>query len=355
MKIAAIEYYPTSTKGGSEKAFFEVLKNLQKMEHNVCLFYVKTGDLIAKYESCGIKCIQIPSFQITYKSLFNWLQLFKASTIINKYAADCIYINQLSDSPLAAICKILKKTKLICHLRVAKQGNSRLFQLTGKLIDKFICVNELIKQQYLEDFKRNIFFVINDGIEIPETFQILTKPVINHAVYLGRISPEKGLLKLLDTWMILINKYNLNIKLSLTGPSDSLLEKEYKSILKKKIEEFGLNNLIKLNNPISNPLAYLKDFDFSIFPSIVDEAFGRTIPESILAGTPIFARKVGIVEDILAPQKDIFIYETEENLAFKINQFYAKELNYDLEKLKSHLIKNYDISKNVKLIEKLLV
>lgn len=353
MKISAIEYYPTSKKGGSEKAFLEVLVGLKKRGHDIHIFYVKPGDLLIEYDKTGIKHTQLPDTEIKYTNISNWLNFIKAARIINTSSPDCIYINQLSDSALAAICKLSKKVKIICHLRVPKQGNSRLFNITGKLVDSFICVNHLIKQQYFPYFKNQNMLVISDAINISTSPTLSSnKSFQKKAVYLGRISPEKGILELLDTWVLLKEKYLLNIHLDITGPSDTPIEQEYKAEVNQKILKKGLGHLVSVQSPISNPIEYFRGYDFSVFPSIIDEAFGRTLPESILAGTPVFARKVGIVEEILAPNKEALVYKTNAELAERISIFYEGELEYQIEKLQSHIISNYDINKTVLLIEK---
>lgn len=353
MKISAIEYYPTSKRGGSEKAFFEVLTELKKRGNDIHIFYVKPGNLLEEYDKIGIGYTRLPEVEIKYTSTYNWLNLAKAARLINKFSPDCIYINQLSDSVLAGICKLFRRTKVVCHLRVPKQGNSKLFNTSGKLVDTFICVNNLIKQQYLPYFRNQQILVINDGINITKSLTPNNnKSYQTKAVYLGRISPEKGLLELLDAWILLKDKHQLNLQLDITGPSDSLIEQEYKEVVYQKILHNGLSHLVSLKPPVSNPIEYLKDYDFSIFPSTIDEAFGRTIPESILAGTPVFARNVGIVEEILAPSKKTMVYRTEEELADRILLFYQNQLDFEMENLKNHILSNYDINKNVLLIEK---
>src|SRR5690606_28420476 len=132
------------------------------------------------------------------------------------------------------------------------------------------------------------------------------------AAYLGRISPEKGLMELVGTWAVLNQLFNQKVRLTITGPASSEDELKFKEELKIKIKSLYLEEQIILQPPVSNPVEFFKQYDFSVFPSPINEAFGRTIPESILAGTPVFARRVGIVEEILAPAKKVFVYDTEK-------------------------------------------
>lgn len=356
MKIAAIEYHPTSTKGGSEKAFFEVLSGLRYLGHDITVFYVIHGDYLLMYDKIGINHQQLPETSIQYLNFKSWLNLVKSAKLINNTRPDVIYINQLADSVLASLCKLLFKTSIICHIRVPKIGNSRLFNLTGKLVNYFICVNHLIKEQYSDNFDIKKLGVINDGIKMPlfTTWAKIKSTKNQTATYLGRISPEKGLIQLLKTWQILVEKYNLKIRLDITGPADSEAEKKYKIELAQDIVHRGLSELVYLKKPISNPIQYFESYDFSVFPSIIDESFGRTIPESILAGTPVFARKVGIVNEILKPSRGTLVYEKDEELAKKINQFYNSKIDLDVVQLQKHMLKNYDIDKNIIAIENIL-
>jgi glycosyltransferase involved in cell wall biosynthesis len=355
LKIVAIEHYPTTTKGGSEKAFFEVLCSLKYLGHEVTVFYVVKGDLLLAYNKLNIRHTQFPKTTVKYFNLNSWINLIKSAKLINSVKPDVIYVNQLADSVLASLCKLLRKTSIVCHLRVPKMANSRLFNLTGKFVDSFICVNHLIKAQYLGYFKEYKLHVVNDGIKIPLKAPLAQRKVFNHrSTYLGRLSPEKGILELLKAWLILKEKYKLEINLDITGPADSAIEKKYKQEILAYIIEKKLTSIVNVNSPINNSFEYFQNYDFSIFSSIIDESFGRTLPESILAGTPVFARKVGIVEDILAPEKKVFVFETESELAEKIFKYYNSELIYDLNKLQNHIILHYNIDKNVLSIENIL-
>jgi glycosyltransferase involved in cell wall biosynthesis len=353
MKIAAIEYHPTSTKGGSEKAYFEVLVGLKELGHEITVFYTENGDYLRIYHSLGIRTQSIPEVAIKYTNLSSWMSLFKVARIINKSDPETIYINQLADSVLSVTCKFLRSVNIVCHIRVPKIGNSRIFNLSGRFVDRFICVNNLISGQYQHIFTKKKLTVINDGIKLSESKGLYsTKARRNTATFLGRISPEKGLLELIDTWCLLVKKYKLAIKLDITGPVPSD-DTYFKKVL-KKIEDNKLSELVRIKAPVSNPIKHFMDYDFSIFPSIIDESFGRTIPESVLAGTPVFARKVGIVKEILEPSKDLLIYEKDEELAEKISDFYQINPEFDMEKLQKHIIENYDIDKNILLIEEVL-
>lgn len=356
MKIAAIEYYPTSTKGGSEKAFFEVLICLKNLGHEITVFYVIKGDLLLEYDKLEIKHMQLSQTEIQYFNFKSWFRIVKSAKLINSVKPDVIYINQLADSVLASVCKLLFKVPIVCHIRVPKMGHSRLFNLSGRLVNYFICVNHLIKNQYGNDFDENKLKVINDGIKIPstETLGKIKSTKAYTAGYLGRISPEKGLTQLLDAWQVLTEKYNLKIRLDITGPADSNAEKAYKIALAKDIEHRGLSDLVDIKDPVFNPIHYFRRYDFSVFPSIIDESFGRTIPESILAGTPVFARAVGIVNEILAPAKRTLVYKADQELAEKIAHFYHSDLQFNMETLQKHIIQNYDITKNVLTIEAIL-
>lgn len=353
LKIAAFECYPTTQRGGSEKAFFEVLVGLSQLNFNIILFYNIEGDLVAKYEELGIKCIQIPSLKIAYLNPKNWYRLFLIGKKISQQQPDIIYINQLADSPIAAITKLfLKRVKTVCHLRVAKTGESKIFNLCGRFIDLFITVNKLIKAEYQDIFIGQKIEIVNDGILIPEKVYTLKKNPRFNVVYLGRISKEKGILELINTWKILLKQYELEINLSITGPAVSENEIEFKKEVQIQINHAGLSHLIHLNHPIDDVINYLSNFDFLVFPSTINESFGRTIPESILAGVPVFARNIGIVSEILAPEKEKLIFNTEEELAFQIKEFYSKGLSINIEALQQHIIQHYDVQKNVLLISK---
>lgn len=353
MRILAVEFYPTSKRGGSEKAYFEILTRLKKKGHEIVLAFCKRGDLVDQYEEAGISCVQIERTNIqNYFSLDEWRQLHSSyRKVRNRF--DVIYLNYLNDTPFGLLCKLLSRRKLVCHIRVSNITNCRQFRFTGKFVDNFIFLNKKQQFTYKTDYPKNFSTVISDGLEV-KLANRLPAPASWSAVYLGRLSPEKGLSDLIDTWKILKNQYRLSIPLTITGPIFSEEEKQYYKDICQMIRAANLERTIVISPAVSDPVSYLQQFSFSVFPSIIEETFGRTLVESVLAGRPVFARNIGVTGEILQPEKDKLVFTDTQDMAHKIYQYVSGEAKVNLEDLQHHVLKNYDIADKIDRVEQLL-
>ena len=353
MKIVAIENYPTKQRGGSEKAYFEVLIALKNVGHEIALAYCQKGDLVDDYEKEGIKTFNIESTNIqNWFSLSSYKKIKESLNHVIKQKPDILYINYLSDTPLAAILKVFYNIPAVCHIRVPFKGKSKQFSFSAKFINAFIVLNHKMKNEYEHKESLKNVYTVNDGILVPyETFNSVKK---TKAIYLGRISPEKGIIELIKVWQILRDKYQINYPLDIVGPAYSTQEKIHADEITKLILEKQLDHIKILSSTI-NPIKTLSEYHFAVMPSTVEESFGRVLPEAILANTPIFARNIGITSEILHPQKELLIFDSEEELAQKISLLLDNKLHINMEILKAHILKNYNVENNCKQIEALLL
>ncbi len=354
MKVIAIEKYPTLLKGGSEKAYFEVLSLLKKKGHEVTLYYCLEGDLLPKLADIGIKTIRIKRSNIQKAcSVRQWAELYQSYRTIDKNH-DIIYLNYLHDTPLALLIKLKTGMKIICHMRVSSTLICRQLRFTGRFVDHFLVLNQRQRSVFSQHFPKNKLSVIPDGVPFDSGRSWVSRPR-QGAVYVGRIAREKGLTSLLAAWKILRENYRLNIPLSITGPSDSEEEKAFRTQLASEIAKSGLQSLVSIDPYTPDPVSYLGSFEFSVFPSTCEETFGRTIVESIIAGTIVFARDIGITSEILAPESEKLIFRSEEDLSLKISRYLKGESAIDMASLYNHVRDRYNIEENIDLTEKSLL
>jgi|GEM_PF-3128484 len=118
------------------------------------------------------------------------------------------------------------------------------------------------------------------------------------ALWLGRISSEKGLDLLLETWRILEQK-GIKIVLKIYGTCE---DRSLYRDLKKKVHRYGLIQHVEfgswVNGDAKNKL--IADARCVLLPSYV-ESFGRVVPEAIAMRTPVIAAKTtpwGLIEQL---------------------------------------------------------
>jgi glycosyltransferase involved in cell wall biosynthesis len=108
-----------------------------------------------------------------------------------------------------------------------------------------------------------------------------------YALFIGRLTPEKGVQVLVDAWA----KIGDRVPLRIVG--DGALS----SVVEEAAKRPGISWLGR--RPLAEVHALLKDASFLVFPSIWYEALPRTIVDSLAVGTPILASKLGAMGDLV--------------------------------------------------------
>jgi glycosyltransferase involved in cell wall biosynthesis len=149
----------------------------------------------------------------------------------------------------------------------------------------------------LSDFVRNKF--LNSGIP---GHKIFVKPNFvepdpgerthpgEYALFVGRLSPEKGIETLLKAWRHL--QFPIPLVIAGDGPLRHMVEAEV-------ARSRGAN--IRFLGQLSREQVYdaLKQAAFLVVPSIWHEPFGLIVAESFACGTPVLAASAGALQDMV--------------------------------------------------------
>jgi glycosyltransferase involved in cell wall biosynthesis len=133
----------------------------------------------------------------------------------------------------------------------------------------------------------------------------------SYALFVGRLSPEKGVATLLAAWEKLVPSMSLVIVGE--GPERKSLEAEATSR--------GLANVVfKGWLPADETLKAMKDAAFVVVPSLWYEGFPMTIAEAFACGTPVICSRIGALEEIVSDQRTglHFVPGDVDDLASKI-------------------------------------
>lgn len=168
----------------------------------------------------------------------------------------------------------------------------------------------------------------------------------DYALFIGRLSPEKGILTLLKAWKLL-----KDIPLKIRGDG-ALLEQ-----VNKIIKENDLGSAIEIIGRLGKDGIYdlIKGARFLIFPSEgYYETFGLVILEAFSCGVPVVASGVGVMEEIIQDGKNglHFIPGNESDLSLKIRYLWenvseAKRMGREA---RSDYIKKYSPEVNYALL-----
>lgn len=230
-------------------------------------------------------------------------------------------------------------------------GVHRAMNTWTKMVDLYICLTEFAKQKFIQAGIPAEKIVVKPNFVSPEPTVGSGKG--GYALFVGRLSVEKGLDTLLAAW----EQLGEQIPLKIVG--DGPLADDVLKATKRfpQIEWLG-------RRPMSEVHDLMGEAKFLVFPSKWYETFGRVAIEAFAKGTPVIAANIGAIAEIVAPGKTGLHFEpgVPEDLANKVKwvldnpeqmaqmrkearlEFEAK---YTLKKNYQQLIEIYTMAKNV--------
>jgi len=241
--------------------------------------------------------------------LFSLKFNIKLSRIVKEYKIDILHIQGgpggvfLFRKPEVPVVytvhhSYLKKSQQLKSIlsKILFYLERRGYKLSSKLIVPATSLKDYLVENYQISRKKIVY--IPEGIN-PSIFYNLHKngKESNSLLYVGRLSPIKGILSLIDS--ISICKRNFpDIKLYIIGKG------EMKREIEKKIVTGGLEDSIKLLGGLSQDKIndWYNKVRVTVLPSFF-EGFGLTALESAAAGTPVIITKDSGVSEIIKKEK----------------------------------------------------
>lgn len=132
-------------------------------------------------------------------------------------------------------------------------------------------------------------------INLPAKYQNYEKIFLS----IGRLDPVKNIGFLLDVFAQL-TKASQNYLLLIVGNGSE------KNKLENQVKILGLENNVKFENWISDPISYIKTADCILSPSL-SEGYGLVAMEAAAADTPLIMNDVGVANFELKPSNKIKI------------------------------------------------
>jgi len=166
-----------------------------------------------------------------------------------------------------------------------------------KNVNSFIALNNFYKQKYIDaGFPENKIYVKPNFINYQDNTYLSTKN--NYALFIGRLSPEKGLISLINSFK------NIPYKLIIAGTGNEEFIQQLKSASKNlsNIEFAGFVEGKEKDNLIQN-------CSFLIIPSIWYEAFGLVGLEAYSYSKPIIASNIGGLPDLVKHNQTGLLFE----------------------------------------------
>lgn len=174
----------------------------------------------------------------------------------------------------------------------------------SKSIERIITLTQFSKRKFIEAGFSEVNMVVKPNfIQDPDQRDLKRKP---YALFIGRLSREKGINFLLDSWK------NIDYSLKIIGDGP---EKHKISSNLKNIEYLG-------SLPNDQVKKILGEAQMLIFPSQWYEGFPMVLVEALACGTPVIVSNIGSMQEIIEHGKNGLHYELgdQEDFCNKVNQ-----------------------------------
>ena len=183
----------------------------------------------------------------------------------------------------------------------------RLLRTWNKTVTVFIAPSESLRQQFIAAGFSSSKIAVKPNFAAEDPGGGSRKG--GFALYVGRLSAEKGISTLLDAWRRL--PPGRMLKIAGDGPLSVLVQDAVRSL--PGIEWLGAQ-------PHSEVLRLMQEAAVLIVPSVWCEPFGLTIVEAFSAGLPVIGSRLGAIAEIVTDGKTglLFAPGDSEALAARI-------------------------------------
>jgi glycosyltransferase involved in cell wall biosynthesis len=185
----------------------------------------------------------------------------------------------------------------------------RVSQTWNKSVDTYVALSEFARQKFVDNGLPASKVRVKPNFVFPDPGE--RESPGDYAIFVGRLSPEKGVATLLAGWELL----SLAIPLLIVGdgPLRASLEEECKKRSLSTVKFAGRLTAAETRNAI-------KQAAFLIAPSLWYEGFPMIICEAFACGTPVLCSRLGTLQEIVEDQSTglHFIPDKPQDLAEKV-------------------------------------
>lgn len=192
----------------------------------------------------------------------------------------------------------------------------RLLHTWDRLVDVYIALTQFARNQFIEGGLPAEKIVVKPNFVAPDPGMREEGSDAGYALFVGRLTPEKGVLTLLRAWRSLPA---VPLKIVGDGPLRGQVLTE--------IRQNGLDGRVELLgwHPREDVLRMMKEARVLVFPSTWYESFPVTLAEAFATGLPVIASKLGAVQEIVEDGRTGLHFRPDdaEDLAAKVEWAYS--------------------------------
>ena len=333
MEILIIEDIASSEFGGAERTMRSYCEYLAR-NHRLHFVYDRPGDYAQGQSQIYASVNRISVSQLRAQPTLSWVrEVVKLVCLCKKQNIDLILTHVIHSVSMLRVVRMLTGTKVVVLFKWVCSTEGVGLQATWGLkgLDCGISVSRFVASYWIKNgFSKERMHIVPEGValdgELPsdDPWQLPVERDDRAVGFAGRIVPEKGLHILIDAIARLSNQ-GARVECFVAGsfePGDDGPLHRYHASIKKQIDDLGIKPKVHFLGYVKHLGGFLKKMDAVVIPSICQEAQPMVLMESMAAGTPVVASRVGGVPEVLTNTlaKWIFRPDDVDDLCSKLTE-----------------------------------
>ena len=203
-----------------------------------------------------------------------------------------------------------RESRAAATVAVVMLSLHRVLRTYSQIVDVYIALTEFARNKFIAGGLPAEKIVMKPNFIDTDKFQEYSgRSTSRYALFAGRLSPEKGIETLLEAWKRIGKR--LPLKIAGDGPMACELEEQFAS--RAGIEWMGAIHREEV-------IAYMKQAELLVFPSVWIEGFPMTMVEAFAAGLPVIASRHGAMAEIVEDGRTGLHFESgnPKDLAAKV-------------------------------------
>lgn len=312
VSYVALVAHPGAEMYGSDRVLLESIEGMVSAGASVVVTLPADGPLAAELRKRGVPVLLCPT-PVLRKSLltltglgrFVWdslVGLIASIRMISAVKPDIIYVNTVT-IPLWNLVGRIRSVPVLLHVHEA-DGSTPVLTQRILAFPVLAARNVVANSHYTAGVLEAAFgqlrrktTVLYNGVAGPHSVRAPRRLVEGplRILFVGRLSPRKGIDVLMESLAIL-RRRGLEAELDIVGavfPGYEWFEEELRDLVR-------LNNLegcVRFHGFQSRVWPFLAAADVAVVPSRLDESFGNTAVEALLAARPLIVSETsGLLE-----------------------------------------------------------
>lgn len=293
--------HPGAEMYGADRVMLESARGLREAGHDVVVALPETGALATALVDAGARVIVVPMFVLRKELLSprNWLELFRSAArglgatwrLIGRVRPDVGYVNTVI-LPQWPLLLRLRRVPAVAHVHEAESSASwwlRAVLYLPLLPARAVIANSrftaTVMRGTIPSLHARTSVILNPLSGPPAAEPPREKLQDIQVAFVGRLSPRKGPDLVIEAVSLLRDR-GRDLRLHIVGDVFRGYE-WFSDELDRRVEELDLSGVVERHGYEPDVWPRFAAADVLVVPSRVDESFGNTAVEAVLASRPV--------------------------------------------------------------------